>query len=176
MTMPQPKVTPTTDRNAAAVQAQAPITDTPVADADALAKSLAAAHARIAELEAAGASIDDPETDETGKYMVLSAGVSHRVGGRLTHITLALAGQVIDLVDDEARRLLMLGAVRAADEADIAAGEARALRDSQAAAAQLVGPADNPYGGQVVGGRDPQVTLALHAEEQIARARKSGAL
>lgn len=147
-----------------------------MADADALAKSLAAAQARIAELEAAGAGIDEPETDESGKYMVLSAGISHRVGGRATHVTLALAGQVINLADDEAHRLLMLGAIRAADDVDLAAGEARALRDAQAMAAQQVGPTNNPYGGQVAGGRDPETTLQLHAEQQIALARRSGAL
>jgi hypothetical protein len=160
---------PRTSAGAAPEPASRPATS-PAPDAAALAASLAAAQEQIAALTAAQ-NTPEPSVEEAGKYFVLSAGVCYRVGGSETHVTLGLAGQVIDLVDSEAHRLLMLQAVRAASKDDLLVGRARALRDAQAIATGQAGPVDNPYGGSMV-----NTTLERHAAEQIAIARKSGAL
>lgn len=128
--------------------------------------------AALADLEAAtapGAPDTPRKAPPTASYVVLGAGACYLVDGDPAHSALALRGNVIALEDTEARRLLLLGAVRAATEEDAmrdrVVSEAKALED----AAALAGPKDNPFGGQTVAGK----TLEQHADEQIALAKKT---
>jgi hypothetical protein len=116
--------------------------------------------------------ITDPPVDrEHGLYRVTAVGVCYAFNGEPTNIQLALQHRVVELVDSEAERLLLLGCVKAASEADIANESLRAERDAAARDAQLHGPTSNPYGGSISG-----TTLEAHAAEQIALAKKSGAI
>lgn len=141
-----------------------------------LATELAAARDRIAELEA---HVETVETlgiapvaaQESAPYFVTAVGVCYAVDGAPTNIGLALQGRVVYLVDPEAERLLLQDAVRAASEADLANEELRMVRSAAAVDAQLSGPTNNPYGGSIAG-----TTLERHAAEQIALAKKSGAI
>lgn len=107
-----------------------------------------------------------------GSYTVVGAGLCYAVDGDPANIGLGLRGQVIQLTDDEALRLITVGAVTSASEEDVAADAE--VRKQQAAAdlVQATGPLDNPYGGRQVSNK----TLEEHAEEEIARAHKVGVL
>ncbi len=158
--MPQPRNTPT------------PPAAQPSED---LAAKLKAAEderdAALADLEAATApgTSDTGEPPETASYVVVGAGACYLVGGDPAHSALALRGNVIDLVEAEARRLLMQGAVRAATKEDAARDQAAMAVKALEDAAALAGPVENPYGGQTVAGK----TLEQHADEQIALAKKA---
>lgn len=138
---------------------------------------LEAARKRIAELEGeleeATAPVPVPATvsvepEGTGMYVVICAGAPYMVGGDPAYVQVAMHGYVIDLVDSEARRLILLGAVRAANDAEVAGDRARRERDAVIDAQNVAGPASNPFGGRVVG-----TSLEAHAAEQIALAKRA---
>lgn len=104
-----------------------------------------------------------------GKYLVLAVGVSYAVPGTPAGSALGLQGRVIDLDDEEATRLLKLGAVRAATKDEVEVSREREARDLVIAAENAAGPAGNPFGGQIAAG----TTLEEHAAEQIKLARKA---
>lgn len=105
-----------------------------------------------------------------GLYYVIGAGVCYSDTSVDPSVpALGLQHRVIELNDTEADRLIRLGCVRAADEADLVhEDEVRARIDSMALE-NARGPSTNPFGGQVVAGQ----TLKAHADEQIALAKKA---
>jgi hypothetical protein len=121
--------------------------------------------------EGADAAIGDRPPAENGAYYVTAAGAPYAVQGDLAYVRVAMHGEVIELVDKEAARLISLGAVRAATDAEVAADRTRRVQVAAIDARNAAGPDDNPFGGQVV-----NTTFERHAEEQIALARKSAAL
>ncbi len=107
------------------------------------------------------------QKQDTGTYVVIIAGACFsRPNGEpgLAHM-----GHVVELGDDEARRLLMLDAIRAATDADVKADRERRDREAEIAAQNAAGPDNNPFGGRVVG-----TTLEKHAAEQMELAKKAG--
>jgi hypothetical protein len=111
-----------------------------------------------------------PAEQKTGKYTVTCAGAPYAVGGDPAYISIAMHGHVIDLVDGEAMRLITLGAVRAATDEEVAVDGVRRTREAVVDAQNAAGPANNPFGGRVVG-----TSLEAHAAEQIALAHKAAA-
>jgi hypothetical protein len=139
---------------------------------DDLATQLATAQQRIAELETtAPLGIAPVAPQESARYYVTAVGACYAVDGAPTNIGLALHGQVVELVDSEAERLLIQGAVRPASVDDIANEALRVNRSAAAVDAEIAGPASNPYGGSLAG-----TSLERHAREQIAIAKRSGAV
>lgn len=135
-----------------------------------------ALRARIRELEAqvptgTGAG-EDTASEGTGAYLVTAVGASFVSPRNPAVVELGMQGRVVEIGDAEAQRLLMLGAIRAADETDVATEQGRSLRLAAAEAEMQTGPARNPYGGMVAG----STSLEQHAADQIALARKSGAI
>ncbi len=172
--MPAPKnpqSTPPSDELAAAKARVAELEEAAKAHAAELAKR----DEQIAELEEAATDPaggkSDAGEESSGQYYVMAAGCPYAVGGNPALIQIAMHGHVIELVDSEARRLLLLDAVRAATEVEVMADEARREREAGVDAENTAGPAGNPFGGQVV-----NTTLERHAAEQIALARKAGRL
>lgn len=105
-----------------------------------------------------------------GKYVVNAAGVSYAAPGDPGPIRLAVHHRVIELDDQEAERLLGLGAIASASDEDLAREDVYAERERADQVA--TGPADNPYGGSLRGG----VTLEEHAKavkDEIAKAHKA---
>lgn len=130
---------------------------------------------RIAELEEAQTSPTPmaegaEETAACAKYMVVAVGCPYRIDGSEAHIETAMRGQVVSITDDEAARLLHLGAIRAATPEEIAAEPIRAEREAQIAAERAIGPIHNPYGGRYLQSQED------HAAEQIALAKANGTL
>jgi len=113
-----------------------------------------------------------PRESAPGQYVVTGAGCCYAVDGDPANIGLALRGHVVALTDEEALRLIIVGAVAAASDADVERDRVMRERQAIAAVEQLAGPADNPYGGQAVGNK----TLEQHAREQIELAHKAGTL
>lgn len=132
--------------------------------------------ARIRDLEAqlsTGADTMGTDASEgTGAYLVTAVGASYLSPRNPAIVELGMQGRVVEIGDAEAGRLLMLGAVRAATDEDVATEQARALRIAAAEAEMQTGPARNPYGGMVAG----STSLEQHRDDQIALARKSGAI
>lgn len=177
--MPQPRSKPTADE-AAKTTIGAPDAE-PMAPMDAGPSAMApddpqALKARIRELEAqvsAGTSAGESEPSEgTGAYLVTAVGAQFASPRNPAVIELGLQGRVVEIGDADAQRLLMLGAIRAADETDVATEQGRSLRLAAAEAEMQTGPARNPYGGMVAG----STSLEQHAADQIALAKKSGAI
>lgn len=137
------------------------------AEAEAAAKAEEEAKA-AAEAEAAAKEAPSEPTDEDeGLYLVTAAGASYKVGGDEANVALGLQGRVVSLVDSEAARLLSLDAIKPATDEDVERESARAARLAEADAALASGPASNPYGGSIVGGK----SLEEHYAEQIALAK-----
>ena len=109
---------------------------------------------------------------DTALYVVTIAGACYRTAGDPDNIGLAHHGRVVELDDAEASRLLKLGAVRAAEKADVDREQERRDRESRLASELAEGPSDNPFGGRPLGDK----SLEQHAAEQIALAKKAGAL
>lgn len=108
------------------------------------------------------------QTLDAGSYYIVAAGASYNpADGGLP--LLGLRGRVVQLADDEAQRLIGLGAVRAATDDEVRVE--RAVREQEASIAMLgvldQGPAENPYGGTPLKG------LQEHAAEEIKRAREA---
>lgn len=125
------------------------------------------------------AATDTPEAQDapsertnTGRYYVDAVGVPYEPEGLPGAVLVATYGQVIDLSDEDARRLLSLGAIRAATDDEVEADKARRARVAEVEAQNTIGPASNPFGGRVMAG----VSLEDHAAEQIELARKAGRL
>lgn len=135
--------------------------------------TIAARDKRIAELEEAltpPTAKDSDETTACAKYMVVAVGCPYRIDGSEAHIETAMRGQVVSITDDEAARLLHLGAIRAATMEEIAAEPIRAEREARIAAERAIGPIHNPYGGRYLQSQED------HAAEQIALAKANGTL
>jgi hypothetical protein len=150
------------------VAADAPFAATPTED------DPQALRARIRDLEAQlGPDAAGGDASEgTGAYLVTAVGASYLSPHNPAIVELGMQGRVVEIGDAEAGRLLMLGAVRAATDEDVATEQARALRVAAAEAEMQTGPARNPYGGMVAG----STSLEQHRDDQIALARKSGAI
>ncbi len=109
---------------------------------------------------------------DMGKYYVDAVGVPYSQDGVEGAIVVGTHGQVIEITDDEARRLLGLGVIRAATEGEVVADRERRAKLAEIDAQNTAGPSSNPFGGRVMAG----VSLEAHAAEQIELARKAGRL
>lgn len=114
---------------------------------------------------------DTPDTG-MGKYYVDAVGVPYNLDGVEGAIVVGTHGQVIDLTDTEATRLLGLGVIRAATDDEVIADRDRRARLADIDAQNAAGPSANPFGGRVMAG----VSLEEHAKEQMELARKAGRL
>ncbi len=114
----------------------------------------------------------DTATADMGKYYVDAVGVPYAQDGVEGAIVVGTHGQVIEISDDEARRLLTLGVIRAATDDEVVADRARRKKLAEIDAQNTAGPSSNPFGGRVMAG----VSLEAHAAEQIELARKAGRL